>query len=65
MEQLKLFQTWEYDIDTGTVMARCPECTKRIPISYYSPHNYYKFCPYCGIPLEEGRYKRGADLEDD
>lgn len=57
MKQLTLWQEWKYEIDTSTVMAVCPECTKRMPIGYYDPHNYYRFCPYCGTALEEGDYR--------
>lgn len=55
-DQLTLWKEWLYEIDNGNVMAVCPECTKRMVIGYYSPRNYYRFCPYCGTELEEGDY---------
>lgn len=58
MTQLTLWQEWGYEIDTATVMAVCPNCTKRMPIGHYSPRNYYKYCPYCGTALEEGNYQK-------
>lgn len=64
MKQMTFFRFWEYDIDTGTVMARCPECSRRIPMGVYAPHNPYKYCPYCGIALEEGKYKQAKERRD-
>lgn len=63
--QMVLFQEWQYDIDNGGVLARCPQCGKRMVMNYYATHNPYQYCPYCGIALEEGNYKRAADLRDE
>ena len=46
---------WEYDEDTGHVMCRCPVCSGRMSISLYTYRNPYKFCPYCGEVLAEGK----------
>lgn len=50
-------KTWQYDEDTGEVMCRCPDCGGRLVISLYTYNNPYKFCPYCGIRLAEGRIR--------
>jgi len=50
-------QSWQYDEDTGHVMCRCPDCEGRLLIGLYQYHNPYKFCPYCGIKLTEGRIR--------
>lgn len=46
---------WEYDEDCGCVMCRCPKCSRRMTISLYQYKNPYKFCPYCGQALTEGK----------
>lgn len=61
-EQISLLQrTWEYDIDTATIMARCPECGGRMIISRYQYQNPYRFCPYCGERLDEGNLAKARD----
>ena len=50
-------QSWQYDEDTGHVMCRCPDCGGRLLIGLYQYHNPYRFCPYCGIKLAEGRIR--------
>lgn len=60
MNQLSIFDffdEWEYDEDTGSVMCRCPKCGGRMIIGLYVYSNPYKFCPYCGRPLTEGKIK--------
>lgn len=47
--------SWQYDEDNGNVMCRCPVCGGRLLIGVYTYHNPYKFCPYCGEKLAEGR----------
>jgi DNA-directed RNA polymerase subunit RPC12/RpoP len=54
-EQIALFKEWMYDEDTGNLMCRCPDCGGRLTIGFYQYHNPYKYCPYCGIRLEQGR----------
>ena len=46
---------WQYDEDTGTVMCRCPQCGGRLIISYYQYNNPYRYCPFCGEALSEGK----------
>ena len=53
--QMCLFKFWEYEEDSGTMMAKCPTCECRMPIGIYAYGNPYHFCPYCGERLEEGR----------
>jgi len=48
-------EPWEYDEDCGCVMCRCPKCSGRMTISLYQYKNPYKFCPYCGQALTEGK----------
>ena len=48
---------WEYDEDTGMVMCRCPVCEGRLTIHLYTYRNPYKYCPYCGERLQEGKLK--------
>ena len=50
--QIELFKFWEYEEDSGTMMAKCPECGKRMPIYRWDYGNFYKFCPYCGTKVE-------------
>ena len=50
-------QPWKYDEDNGCVMCRCPDCGGRLLIGLYQYHNPYRFCPYCGIKLTEGRLR--------
>lgn len=56
--QMSLFKFWQYDEDTGHVMCRCPVCGGRLLIGLYQYINIYRFCPYCGQPLEEGNLTR-------
>lgn len=60
---------WEYDQDNATVLCRCPDCEGRLIIYLYQYHNPYHYCPYCGIPLEEGKItdkrKQVYNLEDE
>lgn len=64
MEQMTLAdfgvvkKEWQYDEDTGSVLCRCPDCGKRMLIGLYQYSNPYRFCPYCGIPLTEGRIEQ-------
>lgn len=46
---------WEYDEDNGTVLCRCPDCGGRMIIHRYAYWNPYRYCPYCGIRLNEGK----------
>lgn len=46
---------WQYDEDTGSVLCRCPDCEGRMVIGPYQYNNPYRYCPYCGIRLSEGR----------
>ena len=48
-------KTWQYDEDTGNVFCRCPDCDGRMLIGLYNYWNSYRFCPYCGIKLAEGK----------
>ena len=56
--EIGLEKSWKYEEDTGTVMAKCPECEGRMIINFYQYHNPYKYCPYCGIRLMEGPIER-------
>lgn len=58
--QIELFRYWEYEEDSGSMMAKCPECGKRMPIYRWNYGNFYKFCPYCGQALEEGDIMRAG-----
>ena len=57
-KQMELFKCWQYEEDNATVMAKCPECERRMIIHLYTYENPYKFCPYCGQKLEEGALKK-------
>lgn len=50
-------KSWQYDEDNGNVMCRCPNCEGRLLIGLYTYRNPYKYCPYCGTKLAEGRIK--------
>ena len=67
MSDGRLFDEWQYDQDNATVMCRCPKCEGRMIIDLYQYFNPYHYCPYCGIPLEEGKItakrKQVYDLE--
>lgn len=52
--QLAMFESWIYEEDTGTLMAKCPKCSKRMSIHMYQYGNPYSYCPYCGKQLEQG-----------
>lgn len=47
--------TWSYEEDTGEVFCCCPVCSGRLHIGVYTYRNPYKYCPYCGTKLEEGK----------
>lgn len=49
-------KAWEYDEDTGSMLCRCPECEGRLLIGLYSYWNPYRYCPYCGERLQEGKF---------
>ncbi len=49
-------QTWKYDEDNGCMMCRCPSCEGRMNIHLWTYWNPYKYCPYCGIRLQEGKF---------
>lgn len=63
-QQMTLFdfgistKVWQYDEDTGHMMCRCPECGGRMTMGLYSYWDSYKFCPYCGVRLDEGNFVR-------
>lgn len=48
-------QSWQYDCDTGMVLCRCPDCGGRLVIGLFVYVNPYRYCPYCGIQLHEGK----------
>lgn len=47
-------KSWLYDEDNGAVMCRCPDCGGRMTIGFYNYWNPYRYCPYCGVKLQEG-----------
>lgn len=49
-------KAWEYDEDNGCMLCRCPECGGRMVIHLWHYWNNYKYCPYCGIRLQEGNF---------
>lgn len=49
---------WKYDIDCGNLLCRCPVCDCRMPIYMWHYKQNYKFCPYCGVRLAEGKFRR-------
>jgi DNA-directed RNA polymerase subunit RPC12/RpoP len=49
-------KAWEYDEDTGYMLCRCPECGGRMVMHLWHYWNNYKYCPYCGIRLQEGNF---------
>lgn len=49
-------KAWKYDEDTGNMMCRCPECECRMPIYKWTYWNPYRYCPYCGVRLQEGDF---------
>ena len=51
-------KVWLYDEDTGHMMCRCPDCGGRMTIGIWTYWNSYKYCPYCGVRLEEGNFIR-------
>ena len=53
--QINLFEEWLYEEDSGNMMAKCPKCEGRMPIYPWTYHNPYRFCPYCGQRLYEGK----------
>ena len=60
-DQISLFgRSWQYFEDSGNMMAECPECTKRMPIYPWTYNNYYRYCPYCGTQLSEGKIKEAG-----
>lgn len=51
-------KSWQYDEDNATLMCRCPECEGRMIIYLWTYWNPYKYCPYCGIRLQEGSFAK-------
>lgn len=51
-------KAWQYDEDNGHMMCRCPDCGGRMPMYLWHYWNSYKFCPYCGVRLQEGNFVR-------
>lgn len=51
-------KAWQYDEDNGHMMCRCPDCDGRMPMYLWHYWNNYKFCPYCGVRLQEGNFVR-------
>ena len=49
-------KSWLYYEDNATLMCRCPECEGRMVIYLWTYWNPYKYCPYCGIRLQEGNF---------
>lgn len=47
---------WQYDEDNGSVMCRCPDCGGRLLLHVFQYWNPYKYCPYCGMRLTEGKF---------
>jgi len=47
-KQMQATGEWEYELDNGHRMCKCPDCGGRMFIGVYSYWNPYKFCPYCG-----------------
>jgi hypothetical protein len=53
--QMSLFEEWIYEEDCGNMMAKRPKCECRMPIYRWDYQNPYRFCPYCGQRLYEGK----------
>lgn len=47
-KQMQSITQWEYEIDNGQRMCKCPSCGGRLYLGPYTYVNPYKFCPYCG-----------------
>lgn len=54
--------TWKYEAEHGYLLAKCPKCTGRMPIGRSLDGNPYRFCPYCGQGLRQGRFKRAREI---
>ena len=60
-EQAKPPEVWRYGVDDGNLMCKCPKCEGRMILHIWTYRNPYHFCPYCGVPLEEGNMKRSYE----
>lgn len=49
---------WEWEIDNGQRICRCPRCGFGNILSSYAYSNPYRFCPSCGTRMidEEERH---------
>lgn len=54
---------WRYTTEHGHLLAVCPDCGGRMPMSRFWEHNPFKMCPYCTTmrELKEGSFKRMRD----
>ena len=45
---------WQWEIDTGCRIIRCPDCGGGMRFGMYRYENPFRFCPYCGHQMIQG-----------
>lgn len=52
--QMQRSGRWQWEIDNGQRICRCPECGFGNLIGVYADHNPYRYCPSCGKQMVFG-----------
>ena len=52
--QMREESLWNWELDNGQRICRCPECGRGNLIGVYHYHNPYRYCPWCGEKMYLG-----------
>ena len=55
---------WNWEIDNGQRICRCPECGRGNLIGVWQYSNPYRYCPWCGEKMYLGEQMSLLDTEE-